>query len=200
MCSAPASIIASFACWISGKTLVRSERHYPNHRQRRQPRRELSHRHGARCSRPVEVIKAQQQRSPQRHLLDNRLDLLQQPEQELRHSVQIAHRLPLGERRVTIEKRVRIERGVRRWTGRAQSFPTRLGRTCPGQCGAFPHQSSLAQPRTAFDYDDVASACSSPSEAPSNYVDLLVAAPQRGRVGPDIRSTWLCPSHVALRT
>ena len=66
-----------------GKTLVRSKRHDPNHRQRSQPRRELSHRDSAGGSRPVEVIKAQQQRSAKRHLLDDRLYLLQQPEQKL---------------------------------------------------------------------------------------------------------------------
>src|SRR5271170_3244190 len=105
------------------QALLRPKCHDPRDRKRGQAQRELPHCERETGPAPVQIIKTDKHGILERGRLNEGLHVLQEPEQELRRSVDVIKRAPISERQIPLKQRV--EQGTQ------LDYASRLGCSSP---------------------------------------------------------------------
>jgi hypothetical protein len=156
-------------------TLAGPKCHHPGHRKRREAHRELPH-----CDRetgptPVQIIERDKHGILERGRLNEGLHVLEEPEQELRRSVDIIKRAPISERWIPLKQRVE--------EGTQLDDTPRLGRSSPdperelsSQRYALVEQPRLAEPGASLHHDHAAGPGPDLVQPPAYERELLLTS------------------------
>ena len=143
-------------CFLNGgNTLVRSEGQHPHDRQRRESLWELAHRDRAAGARPMEIVETDQERVLKCRFFDQRLDVLEEPEEELRRGVEVTQAPAIGQRRIAFEEGVEERPEFDHPAGLGSSAPD-SERELGGDPSALVEESSLAEAGAPLDHDHAA--------------------------------------------
>jgi hypothetical protein len=125
----------------------------------------------------VQVIETDKHGIPERGRLNEGLHVLEEPEQELRRSVDVIKRAPISERWIPLKQRVE--------EGTQLDYPPRLGRSSPdqkrelsGQRYALVEEPRLAEPGASLHHDHATGTGPDLVQPPTYERELLLTSAQ----------------------
>jgi hypothetical protein len=123
----------------------------------------------------VQIIKADEHGVLERSFLNERLHVLEKPEQELRRSMDVIKRAPIRERRVPLEQRV--EQGTQlNWAPRLGHSSPHPKRELSSHRYALVQQPRLAEPGTPLHHHYAAGPSPNLAEPPADDRELLLTS------------------------
>ena len=163
------------------RALAGSRRDKPRHRAARQPPRKQPQRGCGATVSPLHVVKADEQRVVQGRLVEQSLDIAQQPEPLLRHRVHITQCSPVHQRWIRTEQRLHQRRQLDNAVDRIGHAASRAKSHALGAGPRRLKHPCLAQTGAAFNHHHGADAVARLLQALTEHGQLRVSPTDRQR-------------------